>query len=56
MEQDYSQMSVEKRIYGGELLEKVLTGLTESNEHRQERMRKSLNAHFKNFWRKENGE
>lgn len=56
MIENYLQMSEDERIYGGELSEKVLTGLTESEKHRQERMRRSLQAHFENFWRKENGE
>jgi len=46
MEQDYSQMTEDQRIYGGELSKQFLTSSTETDEHRRERMEKSLNAYL----------
>ncbi len=40
-------VSEEKRIYGGELSKQFLTFSTETEKHRREIMRKSLNTHLK---------
>jgi len=46
MKYDYSQMSERERIYGGSLSREIVTILTESDEQRLERMKKSLQAHL----------